>query len=202
MKLRKFCTISEAADRLGLKYLDVHSMTESGRIPYTFFGMNVRAIRRSDVAALEASQDSHDIEGNKERQIKEDNPDDLMKPGEYYTLEQTAEQLGVSNLTIIEALDAGSIKKELFGGAIAIHESQVERFTQIKAWRRTEVKWEAKEELLSAGFVYSRNPPSGAPRGSSRNPSPFRRGWSKDGVYYGLTAVKALREWQKVGTNR
>jgi hypothetical protein len=62
---------------------------------------------------------------------------------------------------------------------------------------KTEAEKTARRKLLAAGFKYSRNPPPGAPRGCSRHPSPFRRGWSKDGVYYGLTALEALREWQR-----
>jgi excisionase family DNA binding protein len=197
MKLREFYTLSEVADRLGLDYLRVYDMTVSGQLPYTLFGENVRAIRRDDVAAFETSRDFLDGEGHKGRQVKENNLSNLMKPGEYYTLEQAAERFGVSKNTVLEALRAGLIEKELFGGALAIHESQADWLLEIQSEHRGAEKYDARQEILAAGFVYSRNPPPGAPRGSSRNPSPFRRGWSKDGVYYGPTAVKALREWRR-----
>ena len=197
MKLRNFCTIREAADRLGLGYVHTYVLAESGQLPYTLFGENVRAIQRSDVAALEASHASRDVQRNKERPVKKNNRGDLMQLGEYYTLEQAAEQLAISKYTVIDALKAGLIEKELFGGAIAIHESQVERLPQIWAEYRGEEKRQARQELLAAGFVYHPNPPPGTSRGSSGNQSPSRRGWYQDGVYYGLTAVKALREWQR-----
>ena len=109
-----------------------------------------------------------------------------------------AEFLGITISIIFDAIGRGLIKVEyLDKKKIAIHESQIKQLKANRAAHKTDAKKKAERKLLAAGFKYSRNPPAGAPRGTSRHPSPFRRGWSKDGVYYGLTAVEALHEWQR-----
>ncbi|NQU14545.1 MAG: hypothetical protein HQ561_10370, partial [Desulfobacteraceae bacterium] len=121
-----------------------------------------------------------------------------LKPGEYYDIAQATKSLGVTTSIIFDAIGRGVIKVDFLDKKkIAIHESQIEQLKVYRTTHKTDAKRKAQRELLAAGFKYYRNPPPGAPRGSSRHPSPFRRGWSKDGVYYGLTAVEALREWQR-----
>ena len=121
-----------------------------------------------------------------------------LKPGEYYDMAQGAKAVGIAPSTLYKAIGPGIIKADYFDKKkIVIHESQIEQLKAYRKAHKTDAKRKAQRKLRSAGFKYSRNPPPGAPRGSSRHPSPFRRGWSKDGVYYGLTAVEALREWQR-----
>ena len=120
-----------------------------------------------------------------------------MKLGEYYTIDEAAAALKLSPARIINHMTVGDLKVERFAHSVAIHEDALVALKELRIARGTEAKREAQALLRKAGFICRRNPPPEAPRGNAGHPSPFRRGWSKNGVYYGLTAVEALCEWQR-----
>ena len=121
-----------------------------------------------------------------------------LKPGLHYTPGQAATLLGLSEYIIRDAIRRKVIKiVYLDKDKTIIHQNEVDRFREYRKTSTAQAKRDAQQKLLELGFKYTRNPPPGAPRGSSRNPSPFRRGWSNNGVYYGITAVEALHQWRQ-----
>jgi hypothetical protein len=121
-----------------------------------------------------------------------------LRPGLYYTPSQVAIILGLTERIINDAIRSKVIKIDFLDKSKSvIHQDELDRFREYRKNSTAQAKREAQQELSALGFKYSRNPPPGAPIGVSKHPGPFRRGWYIDGVYYGLTAVEALREWRK-----
>ena len=188
MKLSEYYTVEQVSAFLEVTRSTVANAISRGTIKNEYFGKKKVVIHKNEIERLEKSLKIR-------KKIIKKPP---LKPGEYYTIDQVAGILRITISIIHKAIDLGIIKADyLDRNKIAIHESQIEHLKGYRTAHKTGAKKKAQRKLLAAGFKYSRNPPPGAPRGRSRHPSPFRRGWSKDGVYYGLTAVKALREWQR-----
>jgi len=188
MKLSEYYTVEQVAEFFGVSRFFIVDAIGKGMIKVERFGRKKVVIHKSQIERLKAHR--------KTRRVRVKRPP--LKPGEYYDIAQATKSLGVTTSIIFDAIGRGVIKVDFLDKKkIAIHESQIEQLKVYRTTHKTDAKRKAQRELLAAGFKYYRNPPPGAPRGSSRHPSPFRRGWSKDGVYYGLTAVEALREWQR-----
>ena len=190
MKLSEYYTVKQVAKFFGASQMFVKNSIRIERIKADYFGhSNKVAIHKSQIKLLKAYR--------KPVMTKINRPP--LKTGEYYDIEQASLKLKISRHLIINAVRCGIIKADVFGAnRIVIHEKQIQRLKTYRSDHKLGSKQKAQIELMTLGFKYSRNPPPGAPRGSSGNPSPFRRGWSKDGVYYGLTAIEALHEWQRV----
>ena len=188
MKLSEYYTVEQVAEFFGVSRFFIVDAIGKGMIKAERFGRKKVVIHKSQIERLKAHR--------KTRRVRVKRPP--LKPGEYYDIAQATKSLGVTTSIIFDAIGRGVIKVDFLDKKkIAIHESQIEQLKAYRTTHKTDAKRKAQRKLLAAGFKYYRNPPPGAPRGSSRHPSPFRRGWSKDGVYYGLTAVEALREWQR-----
>jgi len=188
MKLSEYYTVGQVADFFGVTRSTVANAISRGTIKHEYFGKKKVVIHKNEIERLEKSWKT------RKKIIKRP----AMKPGEYYDMVQGAKALGITPSIIYGTIGRGVIKVEyLDKKKIAIHESQIEQLKAHRANHKTDAKKKAQRKLLAAGFKYSRNPPAGAPRGGPSHPSPLRRGWSKDGVYYGLAAVEALREWQR-----
>jgi excisionase family DNA binding protein len=188
MKLSEYYTVEQVAEFFGVWRSSIVYGIRKGMIKAERFGRKKVVIHKSEIERLKAHR--------KTSRVRVKRPP--LKPGEYYDIAQAAKALGITANIICDAIGLGIIKVDyLDKKKIASHESQIERLKAYRITHKTEAKRKSQCELLAAGFKYHRNPPPGAPRGSSGNPSPFRRGWSKDNVYYGLTAVEALREWQQ-----
>ena len=188
MKLSEYYTVEQVAEFFGVSRFFIVDAIGKGMIKAERFGRKKVVIHKSQIERFKTHR--------KTCRVRVKRPP--LKPGEYYDIAQAAKSLGVTTTIILDAIGLGVIKVDFLDKKkIAIHESQIEQLKVYRTTHKTDAKRKAQRELLASGFKYYRNPPPGAPRGSSRHPSPFRRGWSKDGVYYGLTAVEALREWQR-----
>ena len=188
MKLSEYYTVGQVAEFFGVTRSTVANAISRGTIKNEYFGKKKAVIHKNEIERLGKSCKI------RKKIIKKPS----LKPGEYYTIDQVAEILGITISIIFNAILMGIIKVEyLDKNRIAIHESEVQRLKEYRTTHKTGEKKKAQRKLLAEGFKYYRNPPPGAPRGRSWHPSPFRRGWSKDGVYYGPTAVEALREWKR-----
>jgi excisionase family DNA binding protein len=186
MKLSEYYTVEQVSAFLGVKRSTVANAISRGIIKNEYFGKKKVVIHKNEIEQLKKSCKI------RKKIIKRPS----LKPGEYYTINQMAGILRITMSIIYDAIGLGIIKADyLDKKKIAIHESQIELLKAYRTTNTTDAKKKAQRELLAAGFKYSRNPPPGAPRGGPRHPSPFRRGWSKDGVYYALTAVETLHEW-------
>ena len=191
MELSEYYTIEQVAAFFGASRAFIVDAISRGIIKSELFGRNKVVIHKSQIERLKAHRKPH--------RVRVKRPP--LKPGEYYDMDQAAESLGITIGIVFDSIRLGIIKVDyLDKKKIAIHETQIKQLKSHRTTHKTDAKKKAQRKLLAAGFKYYRNPPPGAPRGSSRNPSPFRRGWSKDGVYYGLTAIEALREWQRSKT--
>ena len=188
MKLCEYYTVGQVAEFFGVSRYTVAYVISRGDIKSEYFGEKKVVIHESQVDRFKTHR--------KPRKAKVKRTP--LKPGEYYDMAQIAKALGITLNIIHKAIALGIIKADFLGkNKIAIHEDQLKRLKEHRVAHKTDVKKKAQRKLLATGFKYYRNPPPGAPRGRSWHPSPFRRGWSKDGVYYGQTAVEALREWQR-----
>jgi excisionase family DNA binding protein len=188
MKLSDYYTVEQVADYFGLSRTTIIDAIRRGYMVVHFFESKKIVIHKSQIENMRARW----------KPCKKEISRPPLKSGLYYTPSQVAITLGLSEHIIREAICLNLIRTDFLGKHKSIiHEDEVNRFRKYRKTSTAQAKREAQQQLLKFGFKYSRNPPSGAPRGSSRNPSPFRRGWSNNGVYYGLTAVEALREWRK-----
>jgi len=189
MKLNEYYTVKQVAKFFGASDMFVKNSIRIERIKADYFGhSNKVAIHKSQIKLLKAYR--------KPVMTKINRPS--LKTGEYYDIEQASIKLKISRYVLIDAVRCGIIEAGVFGkNRVVIHEKQIQRLKTYRSDHKLGSKQKAQIELKALGFKYSRNPPPGAPRGNSRHPSPFRRGWSKDGVYYGLTAVEALHDWQQ-----
>jgi len=191
MELSEYYTIDQVAAFFGASRAFIVDAISKGIIKFELFGRKKVVIHKSQIELMKAHR--------KPNRLKIERPP--LKLGEYYDITQAAKAFGITPSTLYKAIGPGIIKADYFDKKkIVIHKSQIEQLKAYRKAHKTDAKRKAQRELRSAGFKYHRNPPPGAPRGSSRNPSPFRRGWSKDGVYYGLTAIEALRERQRSKT--
>ncbi len=188
MKLSEYYTVEQVAEFFGVSRYTVAYVISRGTIKNEYFGKKKVVIHKNEIERLGKSWKI------RKKTIKRPS----LKTGEYYDTAQAAKAIGITPNIIHKAIAFGIIKADFLGKKkIAIHEDQLKRLKEHRKTHKTDAKKKAQRKLLAAGFKYSRNPPPGAPRGSSRHPSPFRRGWSKDGAYYGPTAVEALREWKQ-----
>ncbi|MBW1851969.1 MAG: hypothetical protein JRJ15_11165 [Deltaproteobacteria bacterium] len=188
MKLSEYYTVNQVAEFFRVSRFCIVNEIRKGMIEAERFGRKKVVIHKTQVERLKTHR--------KTRRVRVKTLP--LKPGEYYDIAQGAKALGITPSIIYAAIDLGNIKVDyLDKKKIAIHETQIKRLKSHRAAHKTEVKKKARLKLLAEGFKYYRDPPPGAPRGRPRHPSPFRRGWSKNGMYYGVTAVEALREWQR-----
>lgn len=188
MKLNEFYTVGQVAEFLGVSRSSIVDSIAKGMIKTEHFGRKKVVVHKSEMERLKTHR--------KTGKAKVGRPP--LKPGEYYDMDQVAEFLGVTTAIIYDAIGEGIIKVDyLDKKKIAIHESQIEQLKAYRASHKTDAKRKAQRELLAAGFKYYRNPPPGTPKGVSKHPGMWRRGWWYRRKYYGLTAVEALREWQR-----
>jgi hypothetical protein len=193
MNLNQYYTVNQMADYFGLSWTTIVDAISRGYFEVQFFDGKKMVIHKNQIKKMKARWTPH------KRKIAR-RP---LKPGLYYSPKQVAIMLRLTEGVIRDAIRRKQIKLDYIDGKKSIiHQDEVDRFRKFRRASPAQAKREAQLKLSELGFTYSRNPPPGAPRGGSGNPSPLRRGWSKDGVYYGVTAVEALREWQKVGANR
>ena len=135
-----------------------------------------------------------------------------MKLGEYYTLEEVAEHLGISKARVRDIISAGDLEVEHFGRTPAVHESALSKLQETRAMRRIEEAKAAREELLRAGFIYHGQPPGGMDgSGKPLVQGEYRRGWwrmsdkdqsggdDKDDKmeFYAVTSIEALARWRR-----
>ncbi len=173
MKLSEYYTVEQVAEFFGVSRFFIVNAIGKGMIKAECFGRKKVVIHKGQIERLKAHR--------KPRRVRVKRPP--LKLGEYYDMTQAAKAVGIAPSTLYKAIGPGIIKADYFDKKkIVIHESQIEQLKAYRKAHKTDAKRKAQRKLRSAGFKYSRNPPPGAPRGSSRNPSPFRRGWSKDGV--------------------
>jgi len=189
MKLSEYYTVGQVAEFFGTSDIFVKHSIRIERIKADYFGhSNKVVIHKSQIKLLKARR--------KPVMAKINRPP--LKTGEYYDIEQASLKLKISRYILIDSIRTGVINAGVLGkNRVVIHEKQIQRLKTYRSDHKLGSKQKAQIELMAMGFKYSRNPPPGAPRGNARHPSPFRRGWSKNGVYYGLTAVEAHREWQR-----
>ena len=189
MKLSEYYTVKQVAKFFGTSDTFVKHSIRIERIKADYFGHSKKVvIHKSQIKLLKARR--------KPVMAKINRPP--LKTGEYYDIGQASLKLKISRHILIKAVRCGIIETGVFGkNRVVIHEKKIQQLKTYRSDHKLGSKQKAQIELTALGFKYSRNPPPGAPRGSSWHPSPFRRGWSKEGVYYGLTAVEALREWQQ-----
>ena len=188
MKLSEYYTVEQVADYFGLCRTTITDAIKRGYMAVQSLDEKRIVIHKSQMEKMTARW----------KPAKKRISRPPLRPGLYYTVNQVATMLGLTKHIIRDAIRCKVIKTDFLDkNKSIIHQDEVERFREYRKTSTAQAKREAQKQLSELGFKYSRNPPLGAPRGSSGNPSPFRRGWSKDGVYYGLTAVKALREWQQ-----
>ncbi|MCJ7686859.1 MAG: helix-turn-helix domain-containing protein [Desulfobacteraceae bacterium] len=188
MKLSEYYTVEQVAEFFRVTRSTVANAISRGTIKNKYFGMKKVVIHKNEIERLGKSWKI------RKKIIKRPS----LKPGEYYTIDQVAEILGITISIIFNAIGLGVIKVEyLDKKKIAIHESQIEQLKAHRADHKTDAKKKAQHKLLAAGVEYYRNPPPGTPRGLSKHPGMWRRGWWYRRKYYGLTALDALREWQR-----
>lgn len=189
MKLNEYYTVKQVAKIFGSSDMFVKHSIRIKRIKADYFGhSNKVVIHKSQLEILKAYR--------KPVMAKINRPP--LKTGEYYDIEQAAGKAKVTRNVLLDSIRTGVINADVLGkNRVVIHEKQIQRLKTYRSDHKLGSKQKAQIELMALGFKYSRNPPPEAPKGNARHPSPFRRGWSKNGVYYGLTAVEALREWQK-----
>lgn len=143
-----------------------------------------------------------------------------MRLGEYYTIEEFGEELGVSKIRAREIIQSELVYLEYFGRTPAVPKREVLRVLRVRAERRVLPARAARDTLLNAGFIYMRKKPDGTESGRPHYPGLWRRGWwgptasmSADGdangselavdhggrcyAYYGLTALEALKRFSK-----
>ncbi|MBW1783109.1 MAG: helix-turn-helix domain-containing protein [Deltaproteobacteria bacterium] len=190
MNLSEYYTINEVANYFGLSRSPIVDAISRGYFDVHFFDGQKMMFHENQI---EKMKDRWSASKKKIRRRP-------LKPGLYYSVKQTAIILRVGEGVIRDAMRNKRIKvSHIDDRQSVIHQDEVKRFGMIRRASTAHAKREAQDELSRLGFTYSRNPPAGKPRGNSGNPSPYRRGWSKDGVYYGLTAVEALSEWRRKG---
>jgi len=188
MNLSEYFTITEVEAYFGISRTAIIYAVKKGLFDVHFFDGRKRMFHKSQVEKMKTRWRPRK---KKVRQLQ-------LKPGLYYSIGQVATMLRLTESIIRNAIRRKLIKVDYIDGRKSIiHQDEVDQFKMFRELSSAQAKREAQLKLSELGFTYSRNPPPGAPRGSSRNPSPLRRGWSKDGVYYGLTAVEALRQWQQ-----
>jgi hypothetical protein len=188
MQLSEYYTVAQMADYFGLSPTAITHAIKRGYIAAKTFDEKKIVIHKSQLEKMKARW--------KPRKKKISRPP--LKPGLHYTPGQAATLLGLSEYIIRDAIRRKVIKiVYLDKNKTIIHQDEVDRFREYRKTSTAQAKRDAQQKLLELGFKYTRNPPPGAPRGSSRNPSPFRRGWSNNGVYYGITAVEALHQWRQ-----
>jgi excisionase family DNA binding protein len=188
MKLSEYYTVEQVAEFFGVSRFLIVNTISKGMIKAERFGRKKVVIHKSQVERFKTHR--------KTRRAKVKRPP--LKPGEYYDMAQGAKALGIAPSTLYKAIGPGIIKADYFDKKkIVIHESQIEQLKAYRKAHKTDAKRKAQRKLRSAGFKYSRNPPPGTPKGLSRHPGMWRRGWWYRRKYYGLTAVEALREWQQ-----
>ena len=188
MKLSEYYTVDQVAEFFGVSRFLIVDRIAKGMIKAERSGRKKVVIHKSQVERFKTHR--------KPQKVKINRPP--LKPGEYYDMDQVTKSLGITPSIIHKAIDFGIIKGDyLDKKKIVIHESQIE---QLKAYRKTHktgAKKKAQRKLLPEGFKYYRNPPPGTPKGLSKYPGMWRRGWWYRRKYYGLTAIEALREWQR-----
>ncbi len=188
MKLSEYYTVGQVAEFFGASRFYIVEAIDKGMIKAERFGRKKVVIHKSQIERLKAYR--------KTRRVRVKRPP--LKPGEYYDIAQAAKSLGVTTTIILDAIGLGVIKVDFLDKKkSAIHESQIEQLKAYRTTHKTDAKRKAQRKLLAAGFKYYRNPPPGTPKGLSRHPGMWRRGWWYRRKYYGLTAVEALREWQR-----
>jgi excisionase family DNA binding protein len=188
MQLSEYYTVAQVADYFGLSPTAIIHAIKRGYIAAETFDGKKIVIHKSQLEKMKARW--------KPRKKEISRPP--LKPGLYYTPGQAATLLGLSEYIIRDAIRRKVIKIAFLDkNKTIIHQDEIDRFREYRKTSTAQAKRDAQQKLLELGFKYTRNPPPGAPRGSSRNPSPFRRGWSNNGVYYGLTAVEALHQWRQ-----
>ncbi len=188
MKLSEYYTVEQVSEFFGVSSFFISDRIAKGMIKAERFGRKKVVIHKSQVERLKTHR--------KPQKVKVNRPP--LKPGEYYDMDQGAKALEIRPSIIYHAIGQGIIKIDyLDKNKIAIHEDQLNRLKAHRKTHKTDAKREAQRKLLAAGFKYSRNPPPGTPIGMSRHPGMWRRGWWYRRNYYGLTAIEALREWQR-----
>jgi len=187
MQLNEYYTIAQLTDYFGLSETALRYAIKRGHIAVETFDKKKIVIHKSQLEKMKARW--------KPRKKNISRPP--LKPGLYYTPAQAGTLLGLSEHIIKDAIRRKVIKGAFLDNKTIVHQGEVDRFREYRETSSAQAKQDAQQKLLELGFKYTRNPPPGAPRGRSRNPSPFRRGWSKNGVYYGVTAVEALHQWRQ-----
>jgi len=187
MQLSEYYTMAQVADYFGISDTVLRYAIRKGYMTVEIFDGKKTVIHRSQLEKMKTRW--------KPRKNKVSRPP--LKPGLYYTPRQAATLLGLPEHIIREAIRRNVIKSTFLDNKTIVHQDEVDRFRKYRRASSAQAKRDAQQKLLGLGFKYTRNPPPGTPRGRSRNPSPFRRGWSYKGKYYGLTAVEALHQWQR-----
>ncbi len=188
MKLTEYYTVQQVAEFFGVSRSFIVDAIGKGMIKAERFGRKKVVIHKSQIERLKAHRKPRTV---RVKRLP-------LKPGEYYDIDQAAESLGITIGIIFDSIRLGIIKVDyLDKKKIAIHETQIKQLKSHRTTHKTDAKKKAQRKLLAAGFKYYRNPPPGTPRGLSRYPGMWRRGWWYRRKYYGLTAVEALRESQR-----
>ena len=189
MKLIEYYTVKQVAKFFGSSDMFVKHSIRIKRIKADYFGhSNKVVIHKSQIEILKAYR--------KPVMAKINRPP--LKTGEYYDIEQAAGKAKVTRNVLLDSIRTGVINADVLGkNRVVIHEKQIQRLKTYRSDHKLGSKQKAQIELMAMGFKYSRNPPPGTPKGLSRHPGMWRRGWWYRRKYYGLTAIEALREWQQ-----
>ena len=190
MKLSEYYTVDQVAEFFSVSRAFITYAIDKGVIKAERFGRKKVVIHESQIELFKTHR--------KPQRVKLNRPP--LKPGEYYDMHQVAKSLGITPSIVFHAISSGIMNVDYLDknrNKIAIHESQIKQLKSHRTAHKTDAKKKAQRKLLAEGFKYSRNPPPGTPKGLSKHPAMWRRGWWYRRKYYGLTAIEALREWQK-----
>jgi len=97
---------------------------------------------------------------------------------------QTAKLLGISRCRVIQLINSGQLKASRLGNAFLIKPKDLENLKKSRNRTNVTESKEARQSLLEYGFIYSKGPNA-----------IMRKGWSKDGVWWGTTAHRTLHSW-------
>ena len=121
MKLSEYYTVEQVAEFFRVTRSTVANAISRGTIKNEYFGKKKVVIHKNEIERLGKSWKI------RKKIIKRPS----LKPGEYYTIDQVAEILGITISIIYNAIGLGVIKVEyLDKKKIAIHESQIEQLKE------------------------------------------------------------------------
>ena len=102
----------------------------------------------------------------------------------FYTVLKAAEKCGLSPGWINHLITRGELKASKHGNAWLITEKQLDQYLKNRQKKETDKKKEYRQWLKNHGFEYNRQ------KGKSR-------GYWKENIYYGVTAVEAFEKYHK-----